>query len=248
MDYLSQTYAKMASELDPTEEYFETDSRFMTLERILRSIPAGRMCDIGCGRGALIKRLEDYHDVSGCDFENAAVEACIAKGLPVRQIDLNSAQSLPFDSRFDTIVISEVCEHLLNPRNALQVAHKGLVPDGLLVVTVPNAIPLFVRIGIPFGKTISWLHYPSGDTEKAGHIRFYTMNSMSRLLEEEGFKVTDVMGVSFRMNGFFWERVCFWIPTLLGMKHRWIPARIDAWLGRRLPALSPGLLFTCRRF
>ncbi|MEP7015972.1 MAG: class I SAM-dependent methyltransferase [Verrucomicrobiota bacterium] len=247
MDYLTKTYTCMASNLDPDQDYFETDSRFMTLELLLRAIPKGMMCDIGCGRGALMKRMGDYHTVYGCDFAADAVEACVRQGLVVKRADLNNDESLPFAEKFNVIVMSEVCEHLLDPRNAIRVAQKALIPGGILIVTVPNAVPLFVRCAIPFGKTVRWLHYPSPDTVETGHIRFYTIKSMSVLLEEEGFKVCDVRGVSFRMNGYFWARVCFWTARLFRMNRKSAPARIDAWFGRCLPGLSPGLLFLCER-
>lgn len=246
MDYLTKTYAEMAANLDPSEDYFETDSRFMTLEAVLTALPSGKMCDIGCGRGALIRRLQKHHEVFGCDYEPSAVEACVASGLQVSRIDLNSDESLPFPSKFDVIVISEVCEHLLDPGNAIRLAKKALVPGGTLVVTVPNAVPLFLRLPILFGRTVDWLHYPSNDTAITGHIRFYTIESMSRLLRDAGFQVMDVRGVSFRMNGYFWARVCFWVARFFMKGRKAAPAQIDAWLGRKMPGLSPGLLFVSR--
>ena len=246
MSYLTTTYAKMAADLNPTEEYFDTDSRFMTLELLLRTIPSGRFCDMGCGRGALIKRLRDHHDVCGCDYEESAVEACRAEGLVARLVDLNNVDRLPFDGRFDIIVISEVCEHLLDPKNAIRIARKSLLPKGILVVTVPNAVPLFVRLAVPLGRTVGWLHYPSRDTVDTGHIRFYTIRSMSRLLKEEGFQVVDVRGLSFRMNGYFWARLCFWAARIAMRKSKRAPTQIDAWLGKRMPGISPGLLFVGR--
>jgi hypothetical protein len=124
-------------------------------------------------------------------------------------------------------------------------AREALCQQGTLIVMVPNAIPLFVRTGIMLGKTLRWLHYPSEDTERTGHIRFYTIESMTRLLSEEGFDIHEVRGVSFRMNGHFWARVCFWTAKLFMKGKAGVPARIDAWLGKKMPSLSPGLLFVC---
>jgi 2-polyprenyl-3-methyl-5-hydroxy-6-metoxy-1,4-benzoquinol methylase len=247
MDYLTDIYGKMGAELDPSVDYFEIDSRFMALERYLRALRKGKLCDLGCGRGALLKRLRDYHHVSGTDFDAGAVEHCRSEGLDVHQLDLNRASTLPFPNRlFDIIVISEVCEHLLNPRNAIRVAAQHLQHGGTLIVTVPNAIPLFARLPLLFGRSVPWLHYPSLDTERTGHIRFYTIASMSRLLREEGFTQAEVIGVSFRMNGSFFQRLCFWVPRLFGARSRTAATNMDLWLGRRMPGLSPGLLFMFR--
>lgn len=246
MAYLSDIYSKMAVELDPSEDYFEVDSRFMSLERILRNLPAGKLCDLGCGRGALLRRVRDYHDCYGTEYDLGAVQYCQSQGLAVQRLDLNDASELPFPNfTFDAIVVSEVCEHLLNPRNALQLAKDYLKRGGTLVLTVPNAVPLFARLRLLLGRSVDWLHYPSPDTEKTGHIRFYTVESMSRLLHEEGFVVSAVSGVSFRMNGRFWARLCYWLPRVLLIRSKSAPANVDLWLGNLMPGMSPGLLFVC---
>jgi SAM-dependent methyltransferase len=150
---------------------------------------------------ALIRRLSNHHECYGTDYDSGAVQHCAAE-LRVQQVDLNEASVLPFPiSPFDAFVISEVCEHLLNPRNALRLAKNHLETGGTLVLTVPNAVPLFARVKLLFGRSVDWLHYPSEATEVTGHVRFYTIESMSRLLQQEGFAISIMRGVSFRMNG-----------------------------------------------
>jgi 2-polyprenyl-3-methyl-5-hydroxy-6-metoxy-1,4-benzoquinol methylase len=247
MAYLEKIYAEMGVKNDPPSEYFETDSRYMLLETILRGLSPGKLCDLGCGRGLLLRRLQDHHICYGTDFDPGAVQFCQSQGLKVQVIDLNAASELPFpDVVFDAIVISEVMEHLLEPKNALQVLKRHLRPGGTLVVTVPNAVPLFSRLNLLLGRTVAWLHYPSQETDGSGHIRFYTIESMARLLETNGFSVKKVSGVSFRFNGHFWARLCYWVPSLLGNRSKSIHAKMDLWLGKTLPGLSPGILFVCK--
>jgi 2-polyprenyl-3-methyl-5-hydroxy-6-metoxy-1,4-benzoquinol methylase len=246
-NYLAETYRRMADDLDPAEEYFSTDSRFMALDKLLQALPPGKFCDLGCGRGLLLNRLSKRHQVYGTEFDSGLVSHCQSLGINVKQVDLNHDQELPFrDELFDMILISEVCEHLLDPRNAIRLARRSLSPNGTLVVTVPNAVPLFARVPFILGRSIGWLHYPSADTEQTGHLRFYTAESMSRLLQEESFKVSEVRGVSFRFNGRFWQRLCYWTSRFTCPGDLAAPARIDAWLGKKFPRLSPGLLFVAR--
>ena len=248
MSYLTQTYETMGVELDPSIDYFDLDSRFLTTEETLRSIPPGKFCDLGCGRGAVIRRVQDHHEVYGTEFDPGLVEFCQRDALQVKLLDLNVADSLPFDStRFDVIAISEVCEHLLDPRHALTVAYEGLAAGGTMIVTVPNAVPLFARLRLLFGCTVDWLHYPSVDTERTGHLRFYTAESIEKLLREIGFTEVTIRGVSFRMNGVFWARVCHWLPKLAGKPSKASATRIDAWFGRVAPGLSPGLFVECKK-
>jgi 2-polyprenyl-3-methyl-5-hydroxy-6-metoxy-1,4-benzoquinol methylase len=247
MAYLEKIYAEMGVKNDPPSEYFATDSRYMLLEQILRGLPPGKFCDLGCGRGLLLRRLQNHHTCYGTDFDPGAVQYCQSSGLKVQEIDLNTASELPFPGVvFDAIVISEVMEHLLEPKNALQVLKRHLKPGGTLIVTVPNAVPLFSRLNLFFGRTVAWLHYPSQETDGSGHIRFYTMESMSRLLETKGFIVEHVSGVSFRMNGHFWARLCYWLPWVLCIRSKAVHAKMDLWLGKTMPGLSPGLFFVCK--
>lgn len=247
-EYLRSIYAEMGEQLDPDESYFLRDSRFAALDALLREVPKGRFLDIGCGRGLLLRRLSNHHSCFGCDFDSGVVAACQKRGLNACQVDLNSSDALDhsFPKYFDVVVISEVCEHLLDPREALRLAARHLKVGGSLIVTVPNAVPLFARYPILMGRSVPWLHYPSGDTEVTGHIRFYTIDSMSTLLESEGFLVELVRGVSFRMNGRFWQRVCYWLPRLFGNREERSATEVDAWLGNRFPALAPGLVFKCK--
>jgi 2-polyprenyl-3-methyl-5-hydroxy-6-metoxy-1,4-benzoquinol methylase len=247
MPYLEKIYAEMGVKNDPPEEYFETDSRYMSIEQALRSLPRGKLCDLGCGRGLVLRRLQDHHTVYGTDFDPGAVEYCRSQGLTVERIDLNEADDLPFPNvMFDAVLISEVLEHLLEPRRAIKLIKRHLKPGGTLIVTIPNAVPLMVRFKVLFGRTADWLHYPSGETDGTGHIRFYTIESMSRLLRQEGFTVESAFGVSFRMNSKFWERVCYWLPRLMFKPSAKDRAKTDLWLGKRMPGLAAGLFFLCK--
>lgn len=248
MSYLDKTYTEMGIKNDPPEDYFETDSRFLLLEKTLRSLPPGNFCDLGCGRGLVLRRMRNYHACYGTDFDPGAVQHCQSQGLTVAQIDLNEASQLPFPNiGFDVILIGEVLEHLLDPQNALQIIQRHLNPGGTLIVTVPNALPLCCRFKLLFGKTVSWLHYPSEATIQTGHIRFYTAESMSRMLRQEGLVVEKVHGVLFRYNGHFWARLCYWLPRLFGVRSTTAPTKMDLWLCQMMPGLSAGLFIVCKK-
>jgi len=247
MSYLKEIYAEMGVKNDPPEQYFVSGSRYMLLEKELRSLPPGKICDLGCGRGLLLRRLKDLHVCYGTDYDSGAVQYCQSLGLSAQQADLNEASVLPFpDVKFDAIVISEVLEHLLAPRNALRLIRRHLKPGGILLATVPNAVPLFARFALLFGKSVDWLHYPSPETDQTGHIRFYTLESMARMLKQEGFVVQRSCGVSFRMNGHFWARLCYWGPTIFGHRSEEVYTKMEVWLGQQMPGLSPGLFFVCK--
>jgi SAM-dependent methyltransferase len=238
----------MGKSLVVDESYFSQDSRFYTLEQTLLAYPHGRLLDMGCGQGSLISRLQSHHDVFGLEWDEGALQIAQGKGLRVHRIDLNEAASLPFDSSFDYMVCSEVCEHLLNPRNVFKLAHRHLNRAGVLIVTVPNAVPLFARIPLFFGRTVDWLHYPSADTEQTGHIRFYTLRSLGALARQESFSILCHRGLSWRMNGAFWGRVCYWFSRLrMASNISRAAMLLDCAFGRVFPSLSPGLMLILRK-
>jgi SAM-dependent methyltransferase len=247
-DYLSKTYKVMGEHLVVDESYFERDSRFYTLEQTLLALPSGRILDMGCGQGSLIARVQSHHEVFGLEWDKGALEIARTRGLRVDRIDLNDATSIPFDTSFDAVVCSEVSEHLLNPRNVYKLAAQNLKPNGIFIVTVPNAVPLFARLPLLFGRRVDWLHYPSGDTEQIGHIRFYTLSSLCALAEQEGFTAVSWRGLSWRMNGRFWERAFYWLSRLRGASNIQRAAmHLDCAFGRTFPTLSPGLMLILQK-
>lgn len=247
--YLERTYQQMGEQLIVDESYFERDSRFYNLEKVLRSLPPGRFLDMGCGRGSVLNRLKDYHKPFGLEYDEGARSVARSRGIPCEGIDLNVASELPYEGEFDCILISEVCEHLLDPRNAFALAHKYLKKGGVFVVTVPNAIPLRVRLRLICGLTCDWIHFPSCDTETSGHIRFYTFSSLRGLAEQEGFKHITSRGVSWRFNGPLWGRAFFWMARLFGAGDR-IHKRVmllDDFFSKTFSRLSPGILMVVKK-
>jgi SAM-dependent methyltransferase len=82
----------------------------------------GPTLDFGCGTGELLARLPKGS--KGVEYNQASVEYCRAKGLDVSWYDGSaddwSLSTLSADSRFDSMVISHVLEHLDGPMNVLR--------------------------------------------------------------------------------------------------------------------------------
>lgn len=92
----------------------------------------GKLLDFGCGS----KPYRSYFSVEeyiGVDFENP--------GHPHdnEQIDVYyDGKSIPFeDGRFDSILCSEVFEHVFNLEEILEELHRVLKPGGKMMITCP---------------------------------------------------------------------------------------------------------------
>lgn len=131
----------------------------------------------------------------GLDISKTALHRCRAKGFNVLIHDLNS--SIPFsDNLFDVAICFEVLEHLFDPENALKEINRVLKPKGKALITVPNIVFLPNRLlflaGIfnPSGSPATSLRFPWRDP----HIRFFTKNSLSKLLRKTNFLINNFTG------------------------------------------------------
>jgi SAM-dependent methyltransferase len=87
----------------------------------------GRMLDVGCGGGPYRVLFPHVDSYVGIDI------------LPSRNVDVvGDVQQLPFvDSTFDTILCTELLEHVPKPGQALCEISRLLKPGGTLLLTVP---------------------------------------------------------------------------------------------------------------
>ncbi len=85
---------------------------------------------------------------------------------------LNDAEYLPFNAEvFDSVICSELLEHLYNPRRALREVHRVIKPQGTLLICVP------FMVGI------------HGDPHDYGR---YTDSFWRKSLEEIGFRNIEI--------------------------------------------------------
>jgi methionine biosynthesis protein MetW len=79
--------------------------------------PKARVCDLGCGRGALLAYLAQQKEVSGIgvDRDPAKIAACIRRGVNVFQGDmLELLRAFP-DGFFDRVICSRTVHELAQP-------------------------------------------------------------------------------------------------------------------------------------
>ena len=140
--------------------------------------PGGRLLEVGCGGGVILRNLRDLGwETEGVDFDPAAVANARSKGLTVHFGSLE-AVGLPA-GRFDAIVMSHVIEHVVDPRGLMRECRRLLKPRGALVVLTPNDGGLCHRI---FGASCFTLEPPR-------HLRIFSPRSLGKVVEESGFSI-----------------------------------------------------------
>ena len=106
---------------------------------ILSLVGSGKkILDVGCGEGFLAKLLmEKYNNVIGIDISEQAVELAQKNGIKALLCDIEN-ENLPFNETFDIIVLSEILEHLILPKDVIEKLKKYLNTDGYFIFSFPN--------------------------------------------------------------------------------------------------------------
>ncbi len=155
--------------------------------------PEINILDVGCGDGSFTKKLALYcNSLYAVDISPKQIERNQQKYTDVHFSVHDLSEPLPFeDGFFSWVWCSEVLEHLFDPLFVLKEIYRVLKPGGIALVTVPYH-GLFKNLMITLFK---WDHH--FDPEYP-HLRFFTKNSLSRLVEKSGMKVleTNTCGMS----------------------------------------------------
>lgn len=111
---------------------------FQSLEAELPDWREKEIVDVGCGTGAILKRLGNPEKNVGIDLAPEAISFCRQRGLNnVRQGDIHA---LPFpDASFDAVICSSVLYHewVSDIGGAVREMHRILRPEGVLLINVP---------------------------------------------------------------------------------------------------------------
>jgi SAM-dependent methyltransferase len=135
----------------------------------------GRLLDIGCGSGVVLSVMARHGWVAeGTELSWVAAERLRQEGFQVHVGDLEQLNLR--EGSFDVVILSEVVEHLLEPRLALARARDLLRPGGALYLTTPNFDALSRWVLGARWRIIS----------PAEHLCYFTPKSLRRLLFHVG--------------------------------------------------------------
>src|SRR5438045_3591311 len=90
--------------------------------------------DIGCGTGAMSKKLARWGAVVSADFNPLALSYSRRRDL--NRLCVSDAMRLPFrDGAFDVVVALDILEHLPDDEAALREFYRVLKPGGRVIAT-----------------------------------------------------------------------------------------------------------------
>jgi predicted TPR repeat methyltransferase len=151
----------------------------------------GTLLDLGAAGGELGAAVRDhFRRTLGFEYQVDCIADLKDRFDNVVVTDLEKLKRIP--ENVDAIVCADVIEHLRDAPSLLRLVRRGLARDGYLFVSVPNIANITVRIGLLFGI----FEYRERGILDNTHLRFYTLRTIRRDLENAGFRVVAVSGSS----------------------------------------------------
>jgi 2-polyprenyl-6-hydroxyphenyl methylase/3-demethylubiquinone-9 3-methyltransferase len=166
------------------------------IRELLNALPANLViADLGCGNGSLLAQLrKDGRQLYGLEMSWSGLDEArkAFPGIHFEHADLTSdlaAHALA--GRCDAVITTEVVEHVFMPRVFARNCLALLKPKGTLIISTPYHGYLKNLLLAAMGKMDAHLN-PLWDF---GHIKFWSRRTLTELLEEVGFSVTEFHGV-----------------------------------------------------
>ena len=152
-------------------------------------VPAGtRVLDLGCGDGALLEHLiRSGCDGHGVEISTDGFHACIDRGVPVVQADIDDGLGDFESGSFDVVMLSQTLQATRRPVFVLQEMMR-VAPTG--IVSFPNFGHWSIRFGLlthgrmPASKILpyAWHETPN--------IHLCTIRDFEELVRAEHQRVT----------------------------------------------------------
>lgn len=149
--------------------------------------------DLGCGNGSVSAFVASQgYQVTGIDPSSEGISVA-KKSYPHLKLEVGSAYEKLEErfGRFELVYSLEVVEHVYSPRDYARTLAALLDPNGIAIVSTPyhgyfKNLALAVTGRLDKHFTVLWDH---------GHIKFWSVRTLSRLLAEQGLEPVEILRV-----------------------------------------------------
>ena len=152
--------------------------------------PLGRVLDVGCGRGNAAAGLREAGAtwLAGIELDGdaAAAAAGVYDELRAGRVEDELDRVTP---PFDTILLYDVLEHLVDPWELLRRLHRIAVDGARVHVSIPNARHWTLLRDLLVRGTFG---YRPAEHRDVTHLRWFTRRDLVELLEGTGWNVESI--------------------------------------------------------
>ena len=187
-------YAVPGTYSDAADPYYleQAEQRIANAHRLLSDVPpGGRLLEIGSACGfLLVAARERGFAVQG--VEMSAWASAYARDTYGLDVKTGAVESLAVPAAtYDVVVLADVIEHLIDPRDTLRHVHRLLRPGGRLLVLTPD-------VGSAVARVLRARWWGLLDD----HYFYFSRQTLAGLLEQEGFEVERIhaLGRSFPLS------------------------------------------------
>lgn len=164
-----------------------------------------KLLDIGCYDGhlaLLLKNCLRNCDAYGIDIAKKTITLARKKGIHAKICDIE--KGINYESNlFDYVFAGEIIEHLYDTDFFLREVKRILKPEGIFIITTPNFVSLGRRLYYLFGKGMFMEQSFSLPKNAAGHIRYFTFETLKQLLLLHKFEEIAAFSDTVTLPGFF---------------------------------------------
>ncbi|MFA5145031.1 MAG: methyltransferase domain-containing protein [Candidatus Omnitrophota bacterium] len=229
------------------------------MEFILQNLKPGIILDAGVGSGYISAEIKKSNSkVFSLDSEFAAIQECQLL-MDLRQIRFQlfiaRLPDLPFkDSNFDSIVCTDVIEHIPDLEKAFYCFHRILKPEGRLILSLPNGYGFDTIAGLyskrnnSVNKRLKELGIDINQKYSKStlrHIHKFTPRSMKKYLEKSRFDI-----LKFENTAFLSQYISAFFSGILGYEREFSSRieNIDIRIAKHLPLLlGSHWLISCKK-
>ena len=148
-----------------------------------------KVLELGCGDGLITKELAKlFNKIVAVDGSMTRISRARKHvGRYVEKVEFDSSLMEDFETRetFDSIILSGILEHLIDPFAILRRIKRWLKRDGYIIIVVPNARSVHRRIGMRMGLIANLYELTEQDIS-VGHKRYYDSDVLKEHIAESG--------------------------------------------------------------
>ena len=176
------------------------------INEIFDKILEGKVLDLGCGSGELLKELKEKgFECYGVEMDKNAVEICRKNNLKVIQGDIQEYIK-KINAKFDVIILSHVLEHLYNPSFVIREISRILADDGVFIIAIPSADSLMFNLFKSKWHSI----------DSPRHLYLFSTKTLSSLLQKYNLAIDE------KHNYITYTEIAGTLYYFFGKKLKWL--------------------------